>query len=48
MAWALDGFHAVMLRQGSLADIAVPCGRLLALAAALLAAALWLQQRRRI
>lgn len=48
MAWALDGFHALMLRQGGLADIAGPCGRLLALAAALLAAALWLHRRRRI
>ena len=47
MAWALEGFHAVILRQGSLADIAAACGRLLALAVALLAAALWLHQRRR-
>jgi ABC-2 type transport system permease protein len=47
MAWALDGFHAVILRQGSAADIAVPCGKLLALAAALFAAALWVHHRRR-
>jgi ABC-2 type transport system permease protein len=47
MAWALDGFHAVILRQGSAADIIAPCSRLLALAAALLAAAFWLHQRRR-
>jgi len=47
MAWALDGFHAVLLRQGSAADIAAPCLKLLALAAALLAAAFWLHQRRR-
>jgi ABC-2 type transport system permease protein len=46
MAWALDGFHAVILRQGGAADIAGPCGRLLALAAALLAAALWVHHRR--
>src|SRR6185295_6975577 len=47
MAWALDGFHAVILRQGSLADIALPSAKLLGLAAAFLAAALWLHQRRR-
>ena len=47
MAWALDGFHAVMLRQGSAADIALPCAKLLALGVALLAAAFWLHQRRR-
>ena len=47
MAWALDGFHAVILRQGSAPDIAVPCLKLLVLAAALLAAAFWLHQRRR-
>jgi len=46
MAWALDGFHAVILRQGGLADIAASCTKLLALAAALLAAAFWLHQRR--
>jgi ABC-2 type transport system permease protein len=47
MAWALDGFHAVILRQGSAADIVLPCLKLLILAAALLAAAFWLHQRRR-
>jgi len=47
MAWALDGFHAVMLRQGGAADIAVPCLKLLVLAAALLGAALWVHHRRR-
>ncbi len=47
MAWALDGFHAVMLRQGGAADIAAPCLKLLALAAALLGAALWVHHRRR-
>jgi len=46
MAWALDGFHAVMLRQGTAADIALPCAKLLALAAVLFAGALWLQRRR--
>jgi ABC-2 type transport system permease protein len=48
MAWALDGFHAVMLRHGSAADIARPCVKLLLLAAALLAAALWIHRHRRI
>ena len=48
MAWALDGFHAVILRQGGAADIAAPCVKLLALAAALLAAALWVHHRRRV
>jgi len=47
MAWALDGFHAVILRQGSAADIVLPCLKLLVLAAALLAAAFWLHRRRR-
>jgi ABC-2 type transport system permease protein len=47
MAWALDGFHAVILRQGSAPDIVVPCLKLLLLAAVLLAAAFWLHQRRR-
>src|SRR5256714_1351181 len=40
MAWALDGFHAVILRQGGAPDIAAPCVKLLALALALFAAAL--------
>jgi ABC-2 type transport system permease protein len=48
MAWALDGFHAVMLRQGEAADIALPCLKLLALAAVLLAIALWVHHRRRV
>lgn len=47
MGWALEGFHAVMLRQGSAADIAAPCLKLLVLAAALLGAALWAHHRRR-
>jgi len=45
MAWALDGFHAVILRQGSAADIALPCAKLLSLAAVLFAVALWREQR---
>ncbi len=48
MAWALDGFHAVMLRQGGAADIAVPCLKLLAFALVLLAIALWVHHRRRV
>ena len=48
MAWALEGFHAVMLRQGGAEDIVSPCLKLLALALALLAAALWVHQRRRV
>ena len=48
MAWALDGFHAVILRQGSAADIAAPCAKLLALALVLLATALWVHHRRRV
>jgi len=47
MAWALDGFHAVMLRQGAAADVLVPCLKLLSLAAALFAATLWAHHRRR-
>jgi len=45
MAWALDGFHAVMLRQGGVADIALPCAKLLGLALALLAAVALLDRR---
>jgi ABC-2 type transport system permease protein len=48
MAWALDGFHAVILRQGGAADIAAPCAKLLVLALALFAAALWVHHRRRV
>jgi ABC-2 type transport system permease protein len=47
MAWALDGFHAVMLRQGGAAEVAAPCLKLLLLAAVLLGAALWSQRRLR-
>jgi ABC-2 type transport system permease protein len=45
MAWALDGFHAVMLRQGGVADIALPCAKLIALALLLLAAVAALNRR---
>ena len=45
MAWALEGFHAVILRQGTLANVALPCAKLLGLAALLFAAALWRQRR---
>jgi ABC-2 type transport system permease protein len=48
MAWALDAFHAVILRAGGAADIAAPCAKLLALAAALFAAALWVHYRRHV
>jgi ABC-2 type transport system permease protein len=48
MAWALDGFHAVILRESGAAGIAAPCAKLLALGAALLAAALWAHHRRRV
>ena len=48
MDWALDGFHAVMLRQGGAADIALPCAKLVLLAAALFGAALWTHHRRRL
>ena len=46
MGWALDGFHAVILRHGTAADIALPCLQLLALAVLLAGAALWIQRRR--
>ena len=48
MAWALDGFHAVILRGGGAADLAAPCVKLVALALALFAAALWVHHRRRV
>jgi ABC-2 type transport system permease protein len=48
MAWALDGFHAVMLRQGGAADVVAPCLKLLLLAAVLLATALWSHRRLRM
>lgn len=48
MAWALDGFHAVILRQGGAADVAAPCLKLLLLAAVFLATALWAHHRHRM
>jgi ABC-2 type transport system permease protein len=47
MAWALDGFHAVILRGGGLADVSLPCLKLVLLGAALAGAALWMHRRRR-
>ena len=45
MAWGLEGFHIVMLRHGSLADL-LPClSQLLAFAAATLLLAIWLNHR---
>ena len=45
MAWGLEGFHIVMLRHGSLADL-LPClSQLLAFAAASLTIAIWLNHR---
>ncbi len=46
MAWALDGFHAVILRHGAAADVAAPCLKLLVLAAALSAAAIFISRSR--
>lgn len=45
MAWGLDGFHIVMLRHGSLADLLPSLGKLLAFAGLALLAAIWLNQR---
>jgi ABC-2 type transport system permease protein len=45
MAWGLDGFHIVMLRHGSFADLLPSLCQLLAFAAASLLAALWLNHR---
>jgi ABC-2 type transport system permease protein len=48
MSWALDGFHAVILRHGGGASITFPCLKLLALALVLFTAALWIHHRRRV
>ena len=48
MSWALQAFHAVILRQGGWGDIALPCAKLLALGTALLALALLVHHRRRV
>lgn len=45
MAWGLEGFHTVMLRQGSFADILPSLAQLLAFAVASLLAAIWLNHR---
>jgi ABC-2 type transport system permease protein len=45
MAWALDGFHTVMLRHGDLAAILPDILRLLAFAVATLLAAAWINRR---
>ncbi|HEX6734947.1 MAG TPA: ABC transporter permease [Azonexus sp.] len=45
MAWGLDGFHTVMLRHGSFADLLPSLGKLLIFAALALAAAIWLHHR---
>ena len=45
MAWGLDGFHTVMLRHGSFADLLPSLLPLLAFAIFSLALAAWLNQR---
>ncbi|MDP3537274.1 MAG: ABC transporter permease [Azonexus sp.] len=45
MAWGLEGFHTVMLRHGSFADLLPSLARLLAFAAFSLLAAIWLNHR---
>jgi ABC-2 type transport system permease protein len=45
MAWALDGFHVIILRGGGLTDILPQAGALLSLGAAALAIAIWINTR---
>ncbi|MDX9838824.1 MAG: ABC transporter permease [Azoarcus sp.] len=45
MAWALDGFHRVMLRGGAIADIVGPAAALLSFGLAALVVAILLNQR---
>ena len=45
MAWGLDGFHSVMLRGGTLADLWPTLGALLAFAVIVLALAIVLHRR---
>jgi ABC-2 type transport system permease protein len=45
MAWGLEGFHNVMLRHGSFADILPNLLQLLVFAALALLAAVWLNHR---
>lgn len=47
MAWALDGFHRVMLRNGDSSDIVLPATALVCFALAALAVAILLNQRAR-
>ncbi|PKO87569.1 MAG: ABC transporter permease [Betaproteobacteria bacterium HGW-Betaproteobacteria-12] len=45
MAWGLDGFHTVMLRHGSFAELLPSLAKLLVFAALALIAAVWLHRR---
>ena len=45
MSWALDGFHMVMLRHGSFADLLPSLTKLLLFAVLALGTAVWLNQR---
>jgi len=45
MAWALEGFHTVMLRHGSLTDVLPSIMQLLAFSLLSLVAAIWLNRR---
>lgn len=45
MAWGLDGFHSVMLRHGSFADILPSLVQLITFAALALGLAIWLNHR---
>lgn len=45
MAWGLDGFHSVMLRHGSFADILPSLVQLLTFASLALSLAIWLNHR---
>lgn len=45
MAWGLEGFHIVMLRHGSFADLLPSLAKLLAFAALSLIVAVWLNHR---
>ena len=45
MAWALEGFHTVMLRHGGLTDVLPSIMQLLAFSLLSLVAAIWLNRR---
>ncbi|MPN07660.1 hypothetical protein SDC9_154931 [bioreactor metagenome] len=47
MAWALDGFHRVMLRNGGSSDIVLPAAALVCFALAALVVAILLNRRAR-